>query len=622
MALDHRIRNVPLKKTWLSWWLIWAALGLCGFGGSWLLRSQGSGSLASGVFLIAGGLFLLWMYWGLWQARELTGMKVLSGYVLSGNAVWFLVYGLLGTSYGGWAIALVGVWTMATIFMVGLWLIYLLLSPGWAITGVARTLVDEAIRMKVALIFIIGMVLLVPILPIMLDHTERLDYRIKFFLNWSLAGTAMMLSLMSVFLACGSICTEIAQKYIFMTMVKPVSRLQYLMGKWLGIALLNLLLITVAGVGIAAFTHILTAQPVAEQSKAYVERQAVAYEVLTAREAASPRPSDKMDFASEVRNRYEKLKRESPQEYGDKLTIAQRRSIENRIVAAWHAIGPGDSQTYVFTGLAEAKEMNQPLQFRFKPKMSKTPPDEMARLALWVNDRPHPAYAGVHYPIVVAEGNFHVISLDSQLIDSDGTLKLRIANINLVDPQATFPATVSFTPGTGLEILYRVGGFEGNLVRSLAMVWVRLSFLAILGIMAGTFLGFPVACLMSMMVYFSAIASGYLAESLRNYAGYSDQGFNAWQKLTTVGGGIFSNLGEGEYWKAMKIVIRLVGEFFLLFVPDFSAYNPTPLLSDGRLVSWQMLGGAALWVGLVSGGACLFIGWLIFRRRELAKVIV
>jgi ABC-type transport system involved in multi-copper enzyme maturation permease subunit len=154
------------------------------------------------------------------------------------------------------------------------------------------------------------------------------------------------------------------------------------------------------------------------------------------------------------------------------------------------------------------------------------------------------------------------------------------------------------------------------------MIWVRLSFLAMLGVMAGTFLGFPVACLLSFMIYFAAIASNYLKESLRFYAGYTDSNVDLWQKITVNGVGLIHNVTIGKYWEAIKIIIRLVGETFISVVPEFSTYNPTPLVSDGRLVSMGMLGESAIWVGLVSTGFCLLVAWWIFSRRELAKVTV
>ena len=611
-----------MSKPWVKWLIVFLGGLLLGGGASTLLAFQGEVVPARYLFWATQTFSVLWLLWGFWKGRDVPGMKTVGAMVISTLIVGALAIPMLATSKGGLAIVMIGMWAMAELFVIGLWLIRLLLSGGHPVLGIARTLIDEAIRMKIALIFIIGVVLLIPVLPILIDAQERLDYRIKFFLNWSLGGVSVLLSLMTVFLVCGSICTEIQRKHIFMTMVKPVSRIQYLIGKWLGVVLLNALLLAVSGVGIYSLTKVLAQQQVSNVTTPMIELAAVEFEVLTARESAGPTPADEMDFSTELRLRHEKLHRENPEEYGEKLESKQVKAIQNRIVAQWHAVGPGDSQTYVFRNLQPAVERNIPLQLRFKPKMSKAPDDDMVRMALWINDRPYPNYQGQHVPTIVANDNFHVMTIAPTYVTAQGTLELRIQNINLMAPEATYPATISFSPGKGLEVLYSVGGFRWNLTRSLAMIWVRLGFLGILGVMAGTFLGFPVACLLSFMIYFAAIASAYLKESLRNYAGYSDMGMNLWQKINVIGGGLVENLAKGEFWESTKIIIRFVGEGFISVIPEFSTYNPTPLVSDGRVVSMMMLGEATLWVGFVSSGACLLVAWWIFSRRELAKVTV
>lgn len=611
-----------MNKPWVKWLIVFLGGLLLGCGASALLFKQGSETGGTYLFIATQVFTVLWLLWGFWIGRDVPGMKTIGAMVVATLITAAVAIPMLGTRYSGYAVATIGVWAMGELFVIGLWMIRLLLSGGHPICGVARTLIDEAIRMKIALIFIIGVVLLIPVLPILIDAQERLDYRVKFFLNWSIGGTSVLLSLMTVFLVCGSICNEITHKYIFMTMVKPVSRLQYLMGKWLGAVLLNLLLLAVAGVGIYTLTMILARQPVSNPTTPQIEWAAVKYEVLSARQSAKPTPPKTLNFAAELKRRFERLRDENPEEYGPVPTRAQRKAIQNRIIAQWHAIGPGDSQTYVFGGLQTAVEHNIPLQLRFKPKMSKTPDDEMVRMALWINDRPYPSYNGQHMPTIVANDNYHVLTIDPSYVQEDGTLMLRIQNINLMAPEATFPATITFSPGNGIEILYNVGSFQWNLVRSLAMIWVRLGFLAMLGVMAGTFLGFPVACLLSFMIYFAAIASNYLKESLRFYAGFTDPGMDLWHQITVNGGGMLSNLADHKYWDAIKIIIRIIGEMFLSVVPEFSTYNPTPLVSDGRVVSMSLLGGSMLWVGLVSSGFCLLVAWWIFSRRELAKVTV
>jgi hypothetical protein len=153
-------------------------------------------------------------------------------------------------------------------------------------------------------------------------------------------------------------------------------------------------------------------------------------------------------------------------------------------------------------------------------------------------------------------------------------------------------------------------------------VWIDLCFLAMVGLAAGTFLGFPVASLLSMMVFATALASGYLGESLSEYAVPIGKDATAWAVFTTFLSRFWSHLTAGEGWGAAKVLVQVFGQIFLAIVPAFGDYNPIPLIADGQAVEPKRIGRAALMVGLVWTTVTAVIGYLIFRRRELARVTV
>lgn len=117
-----------------------------------------------------------------------------------------------GLVQAGWLVAatgLAGVTGMAVASVLGLAAIRGLLAGSTGIAGVARAVIDEAVRMRAALVLLVLLVLLIPTLPLVLDHDERLEYRVQFLLAWALGGTGLILSLLTIFLACGSICGDI-----------------------------------------------------------------------------------------------------------------------------------------------------------------------------------------------------------------------------------------------------------------------------------------------------------------------------------------------------------------------------------------------------------------------------
>lgn len=559
------------------------------------------GRLAVLNLVVAGWLFYIWRVTRLWYWQWLTGLTAVLG----------LAGGLWGMGYRSPAVTVFGTVLMSGALAGGLWAIRLALSPGRAVFGVARAVVDEAVRMKLALIFIIVLVVLLPVLPTALDPAEQLRYRVQFFLMWSLSGVSVVLSLMTLFLACSTICGEVHDRQIYLTMTKPVSRGGYLFGKWLGIMLLNLLLICVSGAGVYVYAKYLGRQP----GQGVMDRAAVNKQVLVARTSITPQPPPGMDLKRALELRIEQLQKEDPYKYPDEIDPAVRRQVWQSVLAKWHSIAPREDRSYLFAGLGEAAQHGQWLQLRFKPRMARPPEDELVRLALWLNQRPIGQ-------VVVADNQYHVIDLPVSAVDGRGNLLVSIANVDLAQPGATFPASVMFAPNEGLQVLYQVGRFEPNLARGLGIVWVRLGFIAALGLGAGTFLGFPVACLLSLLVYCAASVSGFLIEALHYYASVPVQEPSLWQWLLAYPRQFFGQLTSGELWGAFKVMIRAIGQVFIALVPALSEYNPVPLIADGRVVEGRLLVSALGKVGLGWTSGLGLLGWLIFRRRELARVTV
>lgn len=359
-----------LDRPWVKWLAILLAI-----------TAMGSGALLGAIYLEKMRLADM--------IHALTALAGLGWCALGMIKLWHdaparwsgLIYGaLMLVAVGLWmawrgataaAMALAGVTAMAVIFLGGLAILRAalgLISSG--VTGVARTVIDEAIRMKVAVIFIAAVIVVLPSMPLVLDPRELLQYRVQFFLTWSLTLTSFLLSLMTVFLACRTITSEVARKQIFLTMSKPVGRFGYLAGKWLGIVLLNALLLSVAGAGVYTFARLLGQRQFALARDAY-DQIAVEEQVLTARKSIAPKPPPGMDLAQAFKDRLERLQEQSPHLYGQKGAAASpvvAREIMNQVQAGWLALGPGNAQAYVFDGLEAARQSVRTVQLRIKPK--------------------------------------------------------------------------------------------------------------------------------------------------------------------------------------------------------------------------------------------------------------
>src|SRR5690606_10064113 len=152
-----------MKRPVLIWWAVLLAAAVIGQGLAMLLRLQGL-AMAGDVLAWLGALFCWgWVFYGLFRWRESPVVRKVTFVVLA-TLAWTVGAAIMLTagSTGG-LIAVFGMYVMGLAFFLGLQGLRLLLAPGHPILGVARTLVDEAVRMKLPLVFIVALVLFVPV---------------------------------------------------------------------------------------------------------------------------------------------------------------------------------------------------------------------------------------------------------------------------------------------------------------------------------------------------------------------------------------------------------------------------------------------------------------------------
>ena len=655
-----------LKRRWLLWLIVWLALHAGGYALAGLLFGQqmpraatiafwASIALAyvwllAGVFAYAQPRWLLWslMHAGLAMAG---GLVALSFYFVSSEAALvvvgvavvcraFLVHKAYQTRLGWrwpaviilglydivvlsnlcWMLGyftassvVVGITAMVLLFTVGLWLIRLLLAPGIPVFGVARTLIDEALRMRIALVFIVLVLLVIPILPNTSDPRELLRYRVATFLSWSMWAATLSIGFMTVFLSCATICTELREKQIYFTLTKPVARWQYLLGKWLGIVLLNALLLAVSGLGIYAYARLTeNMAPPGSQDLALLQNQ-----VLVARAGVVPVPAGNVTLTDLVRERAEQLRNEQL-DPTQPLTPKLLNDATTQAIARWHTIPPLGQQTYVFTGLQRAKETSPELQLKLKPNVSKPTDDDRVWFQMEVNGRPYSDLNRLHQSLRTV----NVIPIPTSEIDDDGRLSVTIFHRDPRGAELTPEGDLSLDPEEGLELLYRYGSFGPNLARGMVMLWIHMGFVAMVGLAAGSFLGFPVACLLTLMIFLTSLMSGYFSEALDQYAAVNAGNATLWEQVIKYPVAIWRSLRTGSVWSAVKVVIQMLGVWWVKVMPSFGRFDPVGMIAQGKAITPAMVGRTALTVGLLWTGIAALIGWAIFSRRELARVTV
>ena len=514
------------------------------------------------------------------------------------------------------ASAVLATCALALAFACGIHLVRWALGGSHEISGVARAVVDEAVGSRAPVIFMILLAVGLPILPLVLDSTERLEYRLQFFLTWALSSSAFLLALVTIVLACGSVCGDIDSQRIHMTLSKPVERWQYLVGKWLGIVLLDGVLLGILGCGIYLGALALGRMPAVDAA----DRRAVEEQVFTARSSLRPDHPEQEGFEASITAAIDQIRKDSPDAFAAD-PAAVRRRIRSERVLEWHTITADVVSSYVFRGLDHGRLKSDILQLRLKPFADNVGVDRAeVRFALWLNDRPFPVRGGHHEEYTLPSLMFHTIDIPASAIDASGSLKVTIANRNLVPPGETLPTSLSFSPGKGLELLYRSGGFTGNYVRGLLVGWAKLAMLTGAALAAASWLAFPTAVLASLMVYVSAVARGFLADAIDIYTGADSAHATLTSMVRLRASMLLERLSRFEWWDAFKTLTSVAADGFLGLVPSFGMHDGVTEVAAGlHLPLSQALGSVGM-LAVLYPAVLVALGWWLLERRDLVNV--
>ena len=560
---------------------------------AWLLRDPN-------LIWIAGGVALLWCNLSVWTGLFL---PFLYSSVI-GLSSWYLFRGF---GYNNAARFIMGICVLAFSYQLLLQILKFIFRSPKQIPAIARGVLVEATRTKMSLAFLSILLVLLPLIPLMLDPESPLRHRVQTMLSRSLTTTFGIAAFLTVFLGCATVAFEIRDRQIWQVLTKPVSKVGYLLGKWLGILSINVVILTIAGLSVFMYMQYLRTGTVAEGLQGDLDRLAVEEEILTAREETFPVYQQLTN--EQIANRVETLIEEDAELRGEEQIQVQlrqklREEVQDQFLSQQRSIpasrnGQSYSQTYTFTNLQSAKEIGTPLAFKYKFFNGSADEQETYEAGFVFNND-----VGTRQMVTYVPTMTHVTMIPAYLITDEGTLSITIYNLFEPPPDYTMKGSLFFDK-EGIKLLYRVGSFESNYIRAVLVLLIKLSFLAALAIAASTFLSFPVACLITLTIFISATLAPYLSQSLEHYFPPSTADFE------------FSNIGMTLQW-AFEHVVHSIASVMVYCLDGFGAQRPTTQLVNGMLVSWGTVLKGFITIGVLWSGAILFAGTMILRKRQLA----
>jgi hypothetical protein len=441
--------------------------------------------------------------------------------------------------------------------------------------------------MKIAVVFTILLVVFLPVMGFSMTGDGTLKGRLQTFVSYGLSLTSFLLCLFTIIVSVYSLTSDIKQKQIYTVVTKPIRRFELLLGKLLGIILLDAALLFLFSATIYAVTVYIPKHVRADKDK----RSEAKDEFFTARAALTP-PA--VDVRKEVDEAYKKLKASGQldkalRDFSHKRIISdltKQKQLEKRAVAV------GEDLVWEFNNVKLFDDPNRSFFIRYWYDVSVNPPNFLVHGRWFVGDLRQIRYGTkIQTPIynVIRRDlirTFHELEVPGNAVAEDGYLGVRFINLPANSAVIIFPLK------TGMEVLYKADTFTANFIRAALLIFFRLIFLACLGILAATFLSFPVAILLCLVIFLTATVSVFVVDSFY----------------------YISESISGVYSFIIKPIVQLL--------PQFDKFNPTKFLVHARLLSWLLLVKVVGLMVCVKAVLLLLLAILIFSYKEIAKVVV
>lgn len=548
------------------------------------LIEQPSTAVVTGLLCLVAALGTIW--------GGLLGPALAIAFASLGLALPFWLGGRLGPS-----LSILGIGGLGLSFLLLVRLAGRLLSRSDPLSAIAANVLRESLRLRIAAFFIGGLVVILPLLPLWISREDPLRYQVQTYLSQATGLTFLFAACMTVFLSAATVAFEIRDRQIWQVLTKPVARLQYLLGKWSGVVVLDLILLAVAGGATLLTVQAMRTRPAVDALDALAVRD----EVLAARTGSYPRyrglGATELDAAVQAAIAKDPLLRadmESGERDAAEVEREERKRILTEHLAQQRTVPPGEERTYTFEGLSAAKRLGGNLALRYTFDIVRMDPHERHPVLFKFKD-------GVYADRMFVPAQSHVLPVPADLIADDGTLSVTIENAGLVEG----PQGLAKVPGEGpllfkpdaLEVLWRAGEFEANFARAQSVNLVKLSFLAMLGVATATFLSFPVATLLCFTVLAIGSLSPFLSLSIDDY-------------VVSTEAPILQ--------QALQISVRMIASGAEWLLRAFGETGANRLVVEGRLVPWSAVVRTVAVLGVAWTGLAFAAGFLAFRRKEIA----
>jgi len=501
---------------------------------------------------------------------------------------------------------------------------------------IAKQTLKAAIRYRFVVAMAVALLVIVFGIPLLVKSDGTAKGTVQIVLTYTLGSTTALLGIASLWMGCGTLAREIEDNVMQMVAVKPIARWRVWFGKWLGIMLLNAALMVPTGLAIFFLINARADSPELDpfekaklQNEVLVSRSSVReakrdfsisrqrahdYALLVAEEKTQYTEAEQAfrmsvtgpEHILSFRPDYPRLVEQAKTRPLPEI-LAQLEKLESEAIrmskASYEIVLPGQDRFWEFQIDPDiVDEVNQKpvyLRFKFNADDEYDPKSHTLWFSIGEGTSKRWPPEGTFKEMRRGSSAFHEEELPKGIVPDKGPDK-GLVRVHFVNQNSERP--IIFLMEDGPMILYHDGGFGMNLFRGLLIIYFWLGLISAIGLMASSFLSFPVATFMSLGILLISASSGTL------------------QQIIDEGGitGINHETGrkdESSILDASAIFLARVG---VKITKSIWGYSPVGSLSDGRTITTAALFWAFFAIIVVMGGLVMALGAYMFHRKELA----
>ncbi|MBT3192946.1 MAG: ABC transporter permease [Verrucomicrobia bacterium] len=454
--------------------------------------------------------------------------------------------------------------------------------------AITRLTLRTIVRNRACAGLLVGLMATTIGLPMILHGDGTAIGQMRMVITYPLVIAFTLLLVGNLWLSASLVSREIANHTLQSVTVKPVGVFGIWFGKWLGLMIINVMLVTVSTLGLL----LSVATTLQHDDHTVADRTALHEQLLVARQAIFPQPEPKL--LEEAQWRWQHLISE-----GKIPRTTPLAKIQHAVIANHARVEPGTSQSWTVSipDALREKACEKALSLRYTFRCSPLERTPVSGTWTVASSPATAASSAMSAPTRLAVHD--VLDGTHQLMLPDTFRPIGSSVIITFEHGATADSpTLFFDTDAPVALLVHSSGFASNLLRAMLALTCFLGAIAAIGLTMSTLFSFPVATFAAGAILFAvALAAGFSEASVEHHHG------------TPTKPGIMVQATEPILLSLKHATRDLVGNI------------PIKRISHGILVSWEQTGECIVVLCLIIPGVLGLLSCAVLRRKEFAACV-